>query len=246
MPIWALASCSPEKRGGNCVSSIVSPAFLVTWPSGTKSSRPVWPTSRRIASGSDTPGSSMTIRSLPWVVTSGSETPVAFTRFSMIWRIDLEVLGPRDLVADLLRLVLDAESALQVQPELRLDRAAAGVARIGKGETRNDVDDEGEDADDDDQDRTGFAHQRRMIQDGPGNPGSGFLTVPVRRRSVPSVSRRDPFARSAPLPGGALNVRVRPDGGRRTEETVPFVRQTCQTMQSGRADPRQCRHGVAR
>ena len=74
----------------------------------------------------------MTIRSLPWVVTSGSETPVAFTRFSMIWRIDLEVLGSRDLVADLLRLVLDAETALQVEPELRLDRAAARVAGIGR------------------------------------------------------------------------------------------------------------------
>ena len=97
---------------------------------------------------------------------------------------DLEVLGPRDPVADLLRLVLDAEAALQVQPELRLDRAAGRCRRIGEGETRNEVDDEGEDADDEDQDRTGFAHQRRMIQDRLGIPGSGFLTVPVRPRSV--------------------------------------------------------------
>ena len=38
---------------------------------------------------------------------------------------DLEVLGSRDLVADLLRLVLDAEAALEVEAELRLDRPLA-------------------------------------------------------------------------------------------------------------------------
>ena len=50
--------------------------------SGTKSSRPVEPTSLRMESGSLTPGISTTIRSVPCVCTIGSETPVAFTRRS--------------------------------------------------------------------------------------------------------------------------------------------------------------------
>ena len=44
---------------------------------------------------------------------------------------DLEVLGPRDLVADLLRLVFDPEAALEVEAQLRLERALAiGGRRI--------------------------------------------------------------------------------------------------------------------
>ena len=93
-----------------------------------------------MAFGSETPGSSTTIRSVPCVV---------ITRLGDAGRVDpvlddladdLEVLGPRDLVADLLRLVLDAEAALEVESELRLDRAlpsAAGCrARGGRERSR--------------------------------------------------------------------------------------------------------------
>ena len=80
-------------------------------------------------SGPRRPGSSTTIRSVPCVV---------IERLGDAGRVhpplddvadDLEVLGPRNLVADLLRLVLHAEAALEVQPELRLDRSLA-VGRL--------------------------------------------------------------------------------------------------------------------
>jgi hypothetical protein len=106
-------------------------------------------------------------RSLPWVVTSGSETPVAFTRFSMIWRITSRSSGRGILSPTCCAWYSTRRAAAQVEAELRLDRPAPGVARIREGEAGNEVDDEGEDADDENQDRSGFAHQRRMIQEPP-------------------------------------------------------------------------------
>ena len=57
--------------------------------SGMKSSLPVWTRSARISSGFFAFGSSTMMRSEPWVWTTGSATPVEFTRFSMIvWVVE--------------------------------------------------------------------------------------------------------------------------------------------------------------
>ena len=86
-PFWSVPTVadetwSPLNSGGNCFGSSSWPSVAWVEPSGTKSSRPVEPTRRRTASGSVTPGISTTTRSLPWVVTTGSDTPVVFTRRS--------------------------------------------------------------------------------------------------------------------------------------------------------------------
>src|SRR4029079_15257839 len=78
---------------------------------------------------------------------------------------DLEGLRPGRLVADRLRLVLDPETALEVQPELRLERALAiRRRRIRDPKPRYEADDERGDTDDRDEDGTGFTHWSRMIQ----------------------------------------------------------------------------------
>ena len=64
-----------------------------------------------------------------------------------------------------LRLVLDAQATRQVEPEFRLDLApaAVGAPRVGKLETRHEIDDQGKDPDEEDEDRTGFAHRGGML-----------------------------------------------------------------------------------
>ena len=52
------------------------------------------PTSLRISSGSAAPGTSTMTLSAPWICTSGSETPVELTRFSMIVWIVVMSPGP--------------------------------------------------------------------------------------------------------------------------------------------------------
>ena len=112
------------------------PGRRVAWVvrrAGTKSSWPVWPTRRRTLSTSDTPGSSMTTRSLPWTRTTGSDTPVVFTRRSMM---SLMTPMPRASGHAVLGqgLVLDPQAALEVEPELGLDEPplAVGRRRIGQ------------------------------------------------------------------------------------------------------------------
>ena len=77
---------------------------------------------------------------------------------------DRHVRGGRRLAVDLLRLVLDAQAAGQVEAQLRLDRTAPRRGRaVRSGEVREEVDDEGEDADQDDEDGAGFSHVRGMV-----------------------------------------------------------------------------------
>ena len=57
-------------------------------------------------------------------LTTGSDTPVVFTRSSTMSRMTPSSRRPACPV-DLLRLVLDAEAALEVEPELRLELAAS-------------------------------------------------------------------------------------------------------------------------
>ena len=113
---------------------------------------------------------------------------------------DFEVLGPGRLALDRERLVLDAQSALQVEPDLRLEDAI-GLPR--HGQARNEIDDEGEDPDDENQDRTGLAHQRRMIQE---------RHSPTADPSTPTVSRRTLLRAASHCPGGS--VPWDPDQGR--------------------------------
>ena len=144
---------------------MTSSTFFGVLPSGTKSRRPVWPTSSRTAFGSETPGQ----LDDDAVGALGRDD-----RLRHAGRVhpplddladDLEVLGSRNLVADLLRLVLDAEPALEVQAELGLDRSlAVGRRRVGDPKAGSEDDDEGGDADDEDEDGAGLAHRSRMIQ----------------------------------------------------------------------------------
>ena len=80
----AAATSLPENRGGNAVRSSSWPEVAVVVPSGTKSSRPVVPTSLRIWSAFWMPGISTMIRSGSCTTTWGSETPDASTRRRMI------------------------------------------------------------------------------------------------------------------------------------------------------------------
>ena len=112
-----------------------------------------------------TPGSSTTIRSVPWVVTTGSDTPLPLTRRSMISRMTPSAAGSGTRSLDGQRLVLDPRAALEVEPELRLDLAIPAVrAEAGQDEAGEEVDEEGEQADDEDEDRAGASHRGRMIQ----------------------------------------------------------------------------------
>ena len=129
-------------------------------PSGTKSRRPVWPTSWRTASGSVTPGSSTTTRSAPCVTHDG--------------------LGDAGRVHAALDDVLDDAMSAAVG-DLPSTWSAPGTRRAGRppgrgrassrsagspsadvlsgsGEVREEVDDEGEDADQDDEDGAGSSH----------------------------------------------------------------------------------------
>ena len=182
VPTVAEATWSPLNSGGNCLRSSCWPS--VTWvePSGTKSSRPVWPTSLRTASGSVTPGSSTTTRSAPWVVTTGSETPVVFTRRSTMSLMTRHVAGRRRLALDRQRLVFDAQAALEVEAQLRLDRPPrpVGALRVGKLEPGEEIDEEGDDPDEQDEDRTGFTHRGGMLHG----------TVAYRRRGDGGTSER--------------------------------------------------------
>ncbi len=104
---------------------------------------------------------------------------------------DIEVLGPRDLVADLLRLVLHAEAALEVQSELRFDRAlAVGGLAVGHAQAGDEVDDERGNADDENEEGTGFAHRRRMIH--------GTSPAPVPAGLLGRASEEDDPARGRP------------------------------------------------
>ena len=105
------------------------------------------PTSLRTASGSVTPGSSTTTRSRAL----GDDD-----RLGHAGRVhaplddvldDRHVGRGRRLAVDGHGLVLDAEAALQVEPELGLDRPprAVGARRVGQLEAREEVDDQGED-----------------------------------------------------------------------------------------------------
>ena len=77
---------------------------------------------------------------------------------------DRHVGGGRRLALDLLRLVLDAQAAGQVEAQLRLDGTTAGRGgAVRKREVREEVDDEGEDADEDDEDGATFSHVRGMV-----------------------------------------------------------------------------------
>ena len=83
-----------------------------------------------------TPGSSTTTRSEPWVWTTGSETPVEFTRRSMMSRIVGQVARARELAVLGQGLVLDAEAALEVEAQLRLDHRGAPLASVWNGSLR--------------------------------------------------------------------------------------------------------------
>src|SRR6185295_1190489 len=123
---------------------------------------------------------------------------------------DLEVRLTRNLLADLLRLVFDPKAALQVEAQLRLDRTAAAVRRVGEGQSGNEIDDEGEQADDENEDRAGLAHRRRMIQGG-GPPAAARAWTAAVRRRPPPLPR---WVRSwAVLPPGS---RASGSGSRRT------------------------------
>ena len=78
---------------------------------------------------------------------------------------DRHVAGGRLLALDGDRLVLDAETARQVEAELRLDRPPGAVGTVGVGqlEARPEVDRQGEDADDEDEDRAGSTHRGGML-----------------------------------------------------------------------------------
>ena len=97
-PTFALASSPPPNSSHGCVGApeaghLTFGSTVSGEPSvggvmdvgiGTNWSWPVWPTRSRIALVSLMPGTSTTIRFVPDVTTTGSETPVAFTRRSMI------------------------------------------------------------------------------------------------------------------------------------------------------------------
>ena len=104
------------------------------------------------------------------------------------------------------RLVLDPETALEVEPELGLDQPPLAVRgrRIGQAEVREEVDEEGEDADDDDDGGAGSTHTGGMVHG----------TSPTRRPAsgaVAAASRALRLQRGLdPLRQGAADAR---DGG---------------------------------
>ena len=182
-PIVALDSSSPLKSGGNSSRSMTSPAFFVDRAEGDEIEAPGL---------ADEAADGVRIGDAGQL----DDDPVGALRrddrLGDAGRVhpplddladDLEVLGSRDLVADLLRLVLDAETAAEVEAEPRLDQPlTVGGRAVWHAEARNEVDDEGEDADDEDEDRAGFAHRRRMIQ--------GTCSPPVREDDAPPVGCR--------------------------------------------------------
>ena len=83
--------------------------------------------------GRSTPGSSTTTRSEPWVTTTGSETPVSFTRRStMSLMIDMSA-GPGDLPSTGCAWYSTRRPPDRSRPELGLDvpRATSGCWRPG-------------------------------------------------------------------------------------------------------------------
>ena len=76
--------------------------------------------------------------------------------------------GRRDAVLGE-RLVLDPQATLEVEPELRLDKAPLAVARrrIGQAEVREEDDQQGEHPDDDDHDGSGSSHTGGMVHAAP-------------------------------------------------------------------------------
>ena len=104
---------------------------------------------------------------------------------------DLEVFRWWGLVPNGEGLVFDAEAALEVQAQLRLDGPIRARGRVGQGEPGDEVDDEGDDPDDEDQQRPGSAHQRRMIQDSPDpEPPAEFLARSSGRPRARILVRR--------------------------------------------------------
>jgi len=86
-------------------------------------------------------------------------------------------------------LVLDPQSALEVETELRLDRPprAIGRGRIGDPKIREEDDDQGQDADDGDEDGARSAHTGGMLHESPlrrGRDGSTSHPGPGAETSV--------------------------------------------------------------
>ena len=149
-----------------------------------------------------TPGSSTTTRSLPWVTTTGSETPVVLTRrstMSLMIAMSPEPGGPPSTGK---RLVFDAQAALEIEAQLRLDPAPAAVdaLRVGHGEPREEVHEQGEGADEQDQDRASFTHRGGMLHGTTLDRPGGTALTSLGQASRVALIRA---ARAGPIPGTA-------------------------------------------
>ena len=143
-------------------------------------------------STSETPGSSMTTRSLPWTTTTGSDTPVVFTRRSMMSLMTPIASGSACTPS------LGSAWYSTRSPPSRSRPSLVSISRhwpsarrrVGQAEAREEVDEEGEDADDDDEDGAGSAHTGGMLHG----------TSPDRRRRRQGVAVRDAALRPPAWP----------------------------------------------
>ena len=115
------------------------------------------------------PGSSITTRSLPWTTTTGSDTPVVFTRRSM-----MSLMTP---IASGVGFTPSLGSAWYStrRPPSRSSPSFVSIVRhcaVGRGqvrqvEVREEDDEKGEHADEDDEDGTRSSHTGGMLHERP-------------------------------------------------------------------------------
>ena len=200
----------------------------------------------RTASGSVTPGSSTTTRSVPWVVTTGSETPVVLTRRSTMSL--MIAMSPRASASCPRPAAPGTRRAGRPTGRARAwSRSCARTRRRSRrraAEAREEVDRQGEDPDEEDEDRTGSTHRGGMLHGTMVHRVEGDSDVTIGCVTGHREHRADPRAAD---PSRAVPTTVRPVGSDAVHGTMKNrYRRAGSSGLERRLDPRRERRPDAR